>query len=79
MFVPFYIVPRELPPQARLDRVIMNWNLKHPDDPIRFQAPPPELIVNGKKIKLNDYEYNKMLTTAGKIALNQLSGQRFDV
>jgi hypothetical protein len=55
-----------------VDRVILNWNNKYPNDGF-YPAPPKKILdVKGEKIALTDEEYNRYAKEAGQRAFEIL-------
>jgi len=50
------------------DRVLMNWNYKHSDDPYHPVVPRKFFSIGGKDRWMNDAEFTQFLELSGKIA-----------
>lgn len=67
-------------PATRLDRLILNYQNQHPDQPFGgLVVPAPTFKVGGEGVTLSDAEYNQFLKLAGKKAVDMLSGQSLNV
>ncbi len=54
------------------DRVLMRWNMLHPDDEKNPSLPAKFFTVNGKKKHLSEDEYGEYLRLSGQIAKKRL-------
>lgn len=55
------------------DRVIVNYNSQHPDEPFAPTQPNPYITIDGETVYLSDEQYMRYLKNAGTGALNRLN------